>query len=533
MASSPVSSARSGPHLPSTTGTTGIVPAQPNPLRPASAPPPPSGPIAATPMRVEVDAGEFPISLPLPWGGRARDDAKSTVGSIERAPVENSDEKRRLDGLLTGLARRMLPGDAAKLLAPNVGIRTTLQPFARAYEAAPDAASRALIEDKALRHAVINTPRALDGKMLGRTVLKHLTAYARELGFKNVQLDTNGHPVVHRFDADPIPLSKVKLSSVRNLDETVRNLGRELNSLRFQNPRYVPPHPANETPGTGFDVFDAHRMSHLAMLNGTPTRMMKAQLSKWGFRPESLREIIDEETDTDAFAVADAQGNLYLSFNGTTNMDDLRNDVRFALKEVEWAGAPGARVHTGFNRCIESIWPRVLETMESMQKKYGKQGGTVFVGGHSLGGALAQLTALRLQHDLKVPPSQMEVYTFGAPRVGNSAFVETYQEHVPRTHRVVTDNGWGYRDPIAIAPARILGYRDVGQRVLISPSGGLTISSPTGEPVPTDDGAVSEPQGWDWLPSPFQPALENHRAKHYLARFGDAADATAGRQLIA
>lgn len=50
--------------------------------------------------------------------------------------------------------------------------------------------------------------------------------------------------------------------------------------------------------------------------------------------------------------------------------------------------------------------------------------------GHSLGGALAQLAAFDIVQRAREEglPLKVEVYTFGAPRVGNHAFAREYNE---------------------------------------------------------------------------------------------------------
>ncbi len=57
--------------------------------------------------------------------------------------------------------------------------------------------------------------------------------------------------------------------------------------------------------------------------------------------------------------------------------------------------------------------------------------------GHSLGGALATLTAYDLQAEFGF--RELQCYTFGCPRTGNHAFARDYERVVPDTWHVVND----------------------------------------------------------------------------------------------
>jgi predicted lipase len=48
------------------------------------------------------------------------------------------------------------------------------------------------------------------------------------------------------------------------------------------------------------------------------------------------------------------------------------------------------------------------------------------VTGHSLGAAIATLTAAHLLADFNVNPASVSLYTFGSPRVGDRAFADWF-----------------------------------------------------------------------------------------------------------
>ena len=87
----------------------------------------------------------------------------------------------------------------------------------------------------------------------------------------------------------------------------------------------------------------------------------------------------------------------------------------------------------------------------------------IYLTGHSLGGAAAVLAAARLS-DLGVAPEQLVVTTFGAPAVGNAAFVRRYEGRFT-LHRVVMSG-----DPMKDVLAAPLGFQQFGERVPWTPA---------------------------------------------------------------
>lgn len=98
-------------------------------------------------------------------------------------------------------------------------------------------------------------------------------------------------------------------------------------------------------------------------------------------------------------------------------------------------------VHRGFKRALNSVWTQIERSLDRIDVP-------VFYTGHSLGGALAVLAAARRP--------AAAVYTFGAPRVGDTRFVQKLQE-VP-IHRIV----YG-ADIVACVPPEAFGFRHAGE----------------------------------------------------------------------
>lgn len=106
------------------------------------------------------------------------------------------------------------------------------------------------------------------------------------------------------------------------------------------------------------------------------------------------------------------------------------------------AAGVGARFHRGFLEALAEIWEALLAAVDGpMQEKERP----LFVTGHSLGGALALVAAWRLQRNF-VPVHQ--VYTFGAPMIGNATAAKAFETEFPnRIFRYVDEP-----DPVPLLP---------------------------------------------------------------------------------
>ena len=177
---------------------------------------------------------------------------------------------------------------------------------------------------------------------------------------------------------------------------------------------------------------------------------------------------------------APAGRNQYLlAVAGTESGLDKKVDLR--VKKVYFAGStleefaanaaekdvpPDApMVHEGFNQVAQLLLS--MEAIPSQGDKAGKPklltaflqenpADKVFLVGHSLGGAVVMLGAARLM-DMGVRPEQIEVVAFGAPTVGNEAFVQRYDGKFPLTRIEVQG------DPVPMALRKVFGgFRHFG-----------------------------------------------------------------------
>ena len=122
------------------------------------------------------------------------------------------------------------------------------------------------------------------------------------------------------------------------------------------------------------------------------------------------------------------------------------NDIRADLSAYPVKSETISRVHWGFKREVDDIWPRVREDLRDRS--------VVWFGGHSLGGAMATIMASRCYHDTDLA-DPIEIYTYGSPRVGWSKYIDSLGSM--KHYRWVNNN-----DIVACLPFWILGYRHHG-----------------------------------------------------------------------
>lgn len=113
-----------------------------------------------------------------------------------------------------------------------------------------------------------------------------------------------------------------------------------------------------------------------------------------------------------------------LAFRGTDPIT-LPNWVTDAVVKLVVREEYVGRVHHGFSAALKRTWGKICPLVDAVGDR------PLFITGHSLGGALAVLSACRLARAGRPP---VATYTFGAPRVGDPDFCAGYD--LP-TYRVV------------------------------------------------------------------------------------------------
>lgn len=197
---------------------------------------------------------------------------------------------------------------------------------------------------------------------------------------------------------------------------------------------------------TQFSLNNAHSLALAAQLAYKEAAHIRTTLA-----PQFIVEFIEDlKTDTQCFIAHNAE-HIVLAFCGTTELRDWLTNAQF-----DFQSTLHGRVHQGFHRALDSVWPKITQTLTNVQQNAQ----ALWLTGHSLGGALAVLAAARLCLDLDqdIYKSVYGLYTFGQPRVGDRTFVNTLDAELKdRYFRFVNDN-----DIVTRVPIRLNQYQQSG-----------------------------------------------------------------------
>ena len=131
--------------------------------------------------------------------------------------------------------------------------------------------------------------------------------------------------------------------------------------------------------------------------------------------------------------------------------DNIATEPRFPDNIVT-----DVNIHRGFRDAVHDVWDQVTEVVDHDQDR------GIWLTGHSLGGALATITAMRLHNRIK------GLYTYGCPAVGGDGLAEFFDRNLSgKVFRYINDN-----DLVAkIMTDRsfsVSGYKHVGQEVKLT-----------------------------------------------------------------
>ena len=198
--------------------------------------------------------------------------------------------------------------------------------------------------------------------------------------------------------------------------------------------------------------------------------------------------------DTQGFLIQNDQA-MVLVFRGTQSLKDWMTDA-----DLNLVNGPGGRVHEGFICAVNTIWRDLWKLLEEQRAHRA-----LWITGHSLGAALATLTAAKIHLEKGHPLNGM--YNFGSPRVGDDQFARSFDaELAAKTFRFVNNN-----DIVPRIPFRGLNYRHVGTFKYFDHTGKLN------EKVTWDELLLDRVKGRiDDLLKPGTDGMKDHAMTRYI-----------------
>ncbi|ORC90252.1 lipase [Trypanosoma theileri] len=169
-----------------------------------------------------------------------------------------------------------------------------------------------------------------------------------------------------------------------------------------------------------------------ALLYSKVTYCYVPQIGNWSCiaceKPPKLKVVklfTNTTYGTLAYMGVDEKERVVISFRGSLNIINWLADLDMWPVPYQKPSCWGCIVHRGFYNSFLSLrdemWKELLKLITESPNRSLK----VLITGHSLGGAMAVLAAADFASqgypDVMHPP-KFELYTFGAPRVGNNAF---------------------------------------------------------------------------------------------------------------
>jgi hypothetical protein len=149
--------------------------------------------------------------------------------------------------------------------------------------------------------------------------------------------------------------------------------------------------------------------------------------SSLGVLNYKLEKVFDEDGTQAILVRDDAHKRLVLAFRGTEKevIRDIQADIDAKLESM----VGGGKSHRGFSKAYWAVGDEIQDTLDDPQFCEYR----LYLTGHSLGGALANIAAKFIDHKGGISAC----YTFGAPRVGNKDWVE---EIKPPVYRIVNSS---------------------------------------------------------------------------------------------
>ncbi len=199
---------------------------------------------------------------------------------------------------------------------------------------------------------------------------------------------------------------------------------------------------------------------------------ISSELNKQGFTLDQY-DIRNKKYSVGGF-IAISHDKAVLAFAGTDGLKDWKNNAKTWSESIEDSSCgKKMRLHKGFKKTAMEVINNNNHALLTHLASLQSQGKKIYITGHSLGGALATITAYYAK-TAKPSVDIAGVYTFGQPYTGDDDFQGCYDAHLKDlTFRFVSDKD--------IVPKTRLdsSYRHVGVFLFFNENGALQNSKPS------------------------------------------------------
>lgn len=163
----------------------------------------------------------------------------------------------------------------------------------------------------------------------------------------------------------------------------------------------------------------------------------------------TLTSFRGDDTGIEGFVARDdTAGLIVLSIRGSNEILNWITNLDFFFTSCD-SLVHGCQTHTGFTRAWEGLRTAAVNAIHAARAQYPTY--KVVATGHSLGAAVATLAAAYLRAHENIP---VDLYSYGAPRVGNAEFAN-FVSAQPGANWRLTHGA----DPVTRLPPIIFGYR--------------------------------------------------------------------------
>jgi triacylglycerol lipase len=219
------------------------------------------------------------------------------------------------------------------------------------------------------------------------------------------------------------------------------------------------PPPVGEPP-PGAQAFDLDQALELARLSLQAYQMLADYQAGTTFTlpaPYSLvaqyltpeqypgEALAGEGTEVPIAFVATRDDVVFVVYRGTKTITEWIRDATFEQVENAFVSG-GGLVEEGFSEIYATIHDAIVTQVQQLISSGSFT--SLYVTGHSLGAAMAVLSALELAQGTSLQPA---LYSFAGPRVGDPTFATAYDAQIATSWRVVNTNDLVPTLPPAVA----------------------------------------------------------------------------------